>query len=634
MSLHNSNSQKILGLSTPTNTFLFKTDFVKMINKNKIYSYKNNSKSKTTNNLFFKKNPISLYQKRKNYDNSSIFGKREEAFHKSIEDKKKVFKYQNYSFNENDIVEFVGNRTSKNIHKENLSFYLTERMIKSNSTFLPNIFNKEKISTKNKNQRKIFVDNNLLNKIINRKNIEKSIIDPEEKFRVNSINKKEILLHRNCDNKSCKSFIFNLKNFLTEKHEIEIKRNKYKIMKENTNDKYELLNMKKKFLESNFNQYNNSFMGNFATKFNEYIKHIFLQCEQDKLKNTYLISEIQKLKKTEFSLRIRLTKIQNDRDSLSRWMFLQICVKEKIKTIPNYYKFIINNDFDLKFDVNGNLEIPNEKKAISRGEVYRILNYKNNMIYKDGESFVNEIKKYENENLELIKYYNLLSDEIILLKQEKENLLNEEISSNNNELICLNIDKIFNLKKKILDSLKKKNLKLIQDKTLLAINNKEKNNSAHHSKLYIKMKKCCDNLSKFVFCDFKDNLNSKLMQEISEEKLIVFYLKRFEKLVYNFMKKNRSMKEIYGDDFTNIKARHEKEKKVRKNYEQKLNIKMILENERKKLFEKNNKVLFLPLHKINSYNVTGKKIILKKYKNMKNKKMDSIDDYLYDSNED
>ena len=40
MSLHNSNSQKILGLSTPTNTFLFKTDFVKMINKNKIYSYK------------------------------------------------------------------------------------------------------------------------------------------------------------------------------------------------------------------------------------------------------------------------------------------------------------------------------------------------------------------------------------------------------------------------------------------------------------------------------------------------------------------------------------------------------------------------------------------------------------------
>ena len=53
----------------------------------------------------------------------------------------------------------------------------------------------------------------------------------------------------------------------------------------------------------------------------------------------------------------------------------------------------------------------------------------------------------------------------------------------------------------------------------------------------------------------------------------------------------------------------------------------------KKLFEKSDKVFFLPLHKINAYNVTGKKLQLKKYKKLKNKKMESIDDYLFDSND-
>ena len=129
-------------------------------------------------------------------------------------------------------------------------------MIKSNSTFLPNINKKEKISIKNKPQKKILVDNNLLDKIIHRKNLEMNDINPDEKFRVNSINKKEVLLSRNCDIKSIKSFIFNLKDFLTEKHENKIKKEKYKSEKENTKNRYLLLNMEKKFLESNFNQYN------------------------------------------------------------------------------------------------------------------------------------------------------------------------------------------------------------------------------------------------------------------------------------------------------------------------------------------------------------------------------------------
>ena len=256
------------------------------------------------------------------------------------------------------------------------------------------------------------------------------------------------------------------------------------------------------------------------------------------------------------------------------------------------------------------------------------------MIYKDGESFLNEIKKYENENIDLIKRYNLIREEIMLLKQEKETLLNDEQLSNSNELTNINLDKIISLKNKILESVKKKNSKLIQDKMFLTINNKEKKNNLHHSKLYIKMKKYCDNLSKLLFYEFKDNISSKLLLDISEEQLILIYLKRFEKMIYHFMKKNIIMKEIYGEAFTNEEIKHEKEKKIRKNFEQKLNIKMVLENERKKLFEKTNKVLFLPLHKINAYNITGKKLMLRKYKQLRGKQKESIDDYLIDSDDD
>ena len=635
MSFHNSNSQKIFDLSTPnspTDTFLFKTNFQKIKNIKKIYSFRNN-KSQTINCISLKKNPFSIKQIRKNYDNPSIFGRREKAYHKSIEDKRKVFKYQDYYFNEKNIIEFNGNKTSKSLYKEGSSFYLTEKMVKSNSTFLPNISNKEKIVVKNKSQKNIFVDKNLLNKITHKKNLEKNYINPEEKFCAKSINKKEMLLNRNCDKKSFKNFIFKLKNFINEKYGVEIKRERYNIMKENTNDKYEFLNTKKKLLEKNFNQYSHSFMGNFTTKFNEYIRHIFFQCEQDKLKNNFLKSEIQKLKKIESALEMKIIKIQNDRDALNRWMFLQICLKEKVKKVPDYYKFIINNDFDLKYGINGNLEI-NGKYSISSEEVNRILNYKKNLIYKDGESFLNEIKKYENENIDLIKRYNLISEEIMLLKQEKETLLNDEQLSNSNELTNINLDKIISLKNKILESVKKKNSKLIQDKMFLTINNKEKKNNLHHSKLYIKMKKYCDNLSKLLFYEFKDNISSKLLLDISEEQLILIYLKRFEKMIYHFMKKNIIMKEIYGEAFTNEEIKHEKEKKIRKNFEQKLNIKMVLENERKKLFEKTNKVLFLPLHKINAYNITGKKLMLRKYKQLRGKQKESIDDYLIDSDDD
>ena len=40
---------------------------------------------------------LSLNDKRTKYANFMIFNKREYAFHKSIENNKKVFKYQNYS---------------------------------------------------------------------------------------------------------------------------------------------------------------------------------------------------------------------------------------------------------------------------------------------------------------------------------------------------------------------------------------------------------------------------------------------------------------------------------------------------------------------------------------------------------
>ena len=80
----------------------------------------------------------------------------------------------------------------------------------------------------------------------------------------------------------------------------------------------------------------------------------------------------------------------------------------------------------------------------------------------------------------------------------------------------------------------------------------------------------------------------------------------------------------------NFQTLLDKNKKLKKNIEQRKNIKLKLERERNKIFKKYNKIIILPTHKLNVNNVLARKLILKKYREQRKNKEEIIDDYLYD----
>ena len=163
----------------------------------------------------------------------------------------------------------------------------------------------------------------------------------------------------------------------------------------------------------------------------------------EKNKDTLYMNYIFQLKKDIVSLNLKSKKIKNDRDGLNRWMYLQICVKEKKKVLPKYYKIILEDKQE---------ENKEELKKIDKNLIDNVLKYKNNIIYKNGDLFLEQIKKYENQNVELLNYYNSLREEIDKLNQEKDFLINnakkQENEKSESELYEIKMQMLIILKNK------------------------------------------------------------------------------------------------------------------------------------------------------------------------------------------
>ena len=170
--LHHSHSQRNVienqknelnpSIKTPSPSNLFINYYLKENDK----LSRNNSKKLTY---------LSLNENKSKYANYYIFSKREYAFHKSIQNNKKVFKYQNYSLFEEKAGTTI-NRIKKRIRNNNLknnkysSFYLTQNILRVNKTMLPLINNEKSIY-------KDFYENNFKDKIAHKKNIKNKMND-------------------------------------------------------------------------------------------------------------------------------------------------------------------------------------------------------------------------------------------------------------------------------------------------------------------------------------------------------------------------------------------------------------------------------------------------------------------------
>ena len=299
-------------------------------------------------------------------------------------------------------------------------------------------------------------------------------------------------------------------------------------------------------------------------------------------------------------------------------MLLQISIKEKKLHLPEYYYDILVNNIpynELK-----------EKYNINKKEFDRVLEYKTNLDDGEEEIIEEKLRRLENDNIESMFNYNKERDNILTLNKQKIQV-EYEIK---NDTIINNIENVISIKEKILENIIKKYKKLSQDKSfLLKTLNKKKNK---HTKLYHKIKLLFENLNNYIKYNFYEKKKEKIKGEITEEMLIIEIIKKLERIIAIFLEKNRQLTKNNSEQIKNYKNMIEKKKKILKTTEIRKNIDMELEKQRKKVFEKYNKIIYLQRRKIPIFNISEKKLNIKKSKSQQGINSEQIDDYLYDLN--
>ena len=610
--------------NSSSNLLLDKQSFTTFNKKNNDVNLKN----------IFNKLASSFYQKvKKKYRNLYIFEKREIAYNKSIQEGRKVFKYD-------QSIELM--KSSKRNRGSFNSLYLTESLNKStkNQTSLP-LLEKDKslneeyqtsIINNNKNinlSRNSFI--NISTNILNKKNksisenINKDDIILLKRINLNetkdndylkriSLIKKQKILERNMNkNYYKKKYINDERNVILDKYNINIKKEKIKVIEENLNGKIKKINNDIKQLELNAEL----FKLNFMPKLNEYYRYIRNKKDIENQRNLLYINKIYLLKKHILFIKSRITKRQKEKEFLMREIFLQISIKEKKLNLPEYYKDILLNDYSY--------EQIKEKygNEINKEEYNRISKYIESLDVNDMEIIFENLNKLTNNNMELLHEYNKIQEKNLNYKKHRKKIeleINSDAQKEINNLIKEK-ESILNIKIKKYKENKKIYFDLTNDISYKNSLGKKRSN------LFIKL----DSFLKML----KDNLNYKINTEddikgkITEEKIMMNYLEKIEIIINRFLSVHKGIKNNYSDKIKSLKSIFDREKKFRKAQEQKKNIALKFETDRKKLFDRYNKILFLPKKKV-YYKKPNKTITFEEKFEKFEEKGNKIEDFLFD----
>ena len=605
--------------NSSSNLLLDKQSFTKFNNKNNDINIKK----------AFNKYASSFYQKvKKKYRNLYIFEKREIAYNRSIQEGRKVFKYD-------QSIELMKN-TRRNRRN---SLYLTESLNKStkNQTSLP-LLEKDKslneeyqtsIINNNKNKslsRKSFI--NISTNIKNYKNKSENNINKNDLILLKRINlnetknkdylkhilliKKQKILEKNIHKRHYrKKYINDIRNVTLDKYNLNIRKEKIKDLEENLKNKLNKINKDIKELESNSELFNK----NFIPKLFDYYRYIQNKKDIEMQKNLLYINKISLLQKNILFIKSRITKRQKEKQLLMREIFLYISIKEKKLNLPEYYKDILLNDYSY--------EQIKEKygNEIDKEEYNKISKYIESLNVSDMEIIFENINKLTNNNMELLDEYNKIHEKNLNYKKYKKKI---ELEINSG--VQKEINNLIKEKERILDiNIKKykENKKIYFDIT----NNisYKKSLIKKRSNLFIKLdsflKMLQDNLK------YKINADDDIQVKKTEEEIMINNLEKIEVIINKFLSVYKGIEDNYSDKIKSLKSIFDKEKKFRKAQEQKKNTALKFEADRKKLFDRYNKILFLPKKKV-YYNKPNKKIRfvekLEKYEEKGNK----IEDFL------
>ena len=224
-----------------------------------------------------------------------------------------------------------------------------------------------------------------------------------------------------------------------------------------------------------------------------------------------------------------MSKIEQEKYNILRWVFFQIKLKEKKTRLPVYYKLILENiniidkyyenkqkkEKTAEFNVNRTNTLtksafvsspkkrhPHKKtnkvtspaqssdkekekkdesitlepellaflsKEENKAEYLRIKEYKNNLIYKNADEFYERLQSVEQEDLRLIEKNDYTQEKLYQFKQQLEIAKKEKQESN--EMFYYNLE----VKQNEIYRLKKSNTSMEEIINLLKNNNKYKN---------------------------------------------------------------------------------------------------------------------------------------------------------------
>ena len=436
----------------------------------------------------------------------------------------------------------------------------------------------------------------------------------------------------------------------------------------------------KKILENEFNN-----------KVGDYTKYISTKREREKIQQSLLRQEILDHRKEIEQIRAKINKIEIEKKNIIKWIFLQIQMKEKKLKLPEYYKNIISNYgtnksskklvyrneeksdsslsetkksnkksiimlkdyFSIKYfkeknSINNNISGSSDKK--NRADEYRrIINYKNNLIYKTPEEFKDRLISLEKGNLALLQYKDIINVQLFKYKKELESLKKErqQYEKDNQKFAEWNIE--LNNIKNIADENSKMAIYLKKRKTKKNLNKKtdkdglSKSNSNINGKISDKYKYKNLSLYKTIYeiferCQIIGN-NLKFSTEIlnqvnrkvnTKEKEILLMLEYIEQttdyLIMSINKKMNQNKEI-KDFVKTFRMNIERQHKVEKAKNQ-----MLLDMQKIKfLAEKVNK-RYNKLYFLQSRNFDLKDFKIKNEDNIAQKdikRKHNIEDYLY-----
>jgi hypothetical protein len=231
-----------------------------------------------------------------------------------------------------------------------------------------------------------------------------------------------------------------------------------------------------------------------------------------------------------------MSKIEQEKHNILRWVFFQIKLKEKKTRLPVYYKLILENiniidkyyenkqkkEKSVEFTINRNntlskstnVNSPKKRhvhkksnknaspaqnsdkekekkeenislspelltylsKEENRKEYLRIKEYKNNLIYKNADEFYERLQSIEQEDLRLIEKNDYIQEKLYQIKQELDKAKKEKHESN--EMFYYNLE----VKQNEIYRLKKSNSSMEEIINLLKNNNKYKNDKNENEK--------------------------------------------------------------------------------------------------------------------------------------------------------